>query len=306
MPELSNVQSMTGHAIVERKIGATTYRFQIKSVNHRFIELKFKAPRAWSALEISVKQLAQAKLRRGSVEIWIEKSQSGSAAAGDSSAAVQNLFAEMEKALKGVNGVSQFLIPAPIRALILSRYPDIWQKDATEETWNEAIEKDVMLAFGDLVAELVKKRHAEGMALLEVLKAILQQLTARLKILEEKLPESRQAWEEKIRARFKELANELQMTTLPEDRIYAEFLILAEKRDVAEEMDRIKIHLTTLSELLTQGDAHMGKRLDFLMQELHREWTTLGNKIQNATLAPVVMDAKLGLEQIREQIQNLI
>ncbi len=301
-----DIQSMTGHAILETQVGLHSYRLQIKSVNHRFIELKFKCPRAWSSLELVVKQKLQASVKRGSIELWVEKIHSQSDASENQNTP-QKFFSDLELALKKVRGVSQLLIPSPVRAVILAKHPEYWLKDTFQEgEWNAEIEKTVLKGMENLIAELVNKRHKEGLAILEVLQKILCRLEEHFAHIQSRIPEARKAWEEKLKARFKELSDELELKAVPEERVYSELLMLAEKRDVAEEMDRIQIHLTSLRNLLMNGDPHLGKRLDFLMQELHREWTTLGNKIQNAGLSPTVLEAKLNLEQIREQIQNLI
>lgn len=157
-----------------------------------------------------------------------------------------------------------------------------------------------------LINELQEARKIEGQQTAEALTQHMKQMNLFHEEIASSWPKLRALWESQFRTRIQKVSEELKIGMVSEDRILQELLILAEKRDVAEELQRIESHAEALRKMLDQPPENVGKRLEFIVQELHREWTTLGNKIQNAEVSKLVMEAKLTLEKIREQSLNLV
>ena len=295
---------MTGYAVIDFETSKKrSFRFHLKSVTHRFTEMRFRMPRDWQAFEIDAKHVLQKNLERGSFDFWVEEALATSV---DRESSARALFDKLARAVKQADGFTQFSLPVPFRALILSRYPEFWLsgEKALETT---AIEKDEFLAaMASLTEKLDEVRRNEGSQVHKALALICAELKTRRDEIAQNFPKLRKDWEEQYRERLNKVAEEIKVSNPSEERILQEMLVLAEKRDVAEELQRILGHLETLENVLDSPPENVGKRLEFLLQELHREWTTLGNKIQNTSVSKHIVEAKLALEKIREQSLNLV
>lgn len=289
---------MTAYAVVEFTQGNRHYKFHLKSVNHRYFELRWKAPRAWITLETRVRTFLQNHLIRGSIDFWVEE-------VGESSAGANQgpgfLFSRLEQSLQNLPA-PRFYFPKAMRALILSRFPELWlsPSDKTELRF-----EDVEATLTKLISDHRFERVREGSGIKEALgqeRLMLEKLAQRIATQVERL---RRDAEKLSLEKITTLSTTLGVATPIHERLLQEWLVLAEKRDIAEELQRILAHLEVLATWLSTGQDNLGKRLDFLMQELHREWTTLGNKIQNAEIAQLVIEAKLAIEKVREQALNI-
>jgi len=307
------IYSMTGYACLDWQPGSASSdgspagracRLHLKSVNHRFFELRWRTPRTWNSLEVWFRGLCTQRVKRGSVDFWVEYS---TAATKENSPQdrIDSFFSKLDEAAK--QGQKKFFgmhIPNPMKLLILSRHVDLWWSAEREEgPVNETEAKEMMER---LVTELQRTRLEEGQSLGRVLLEHIARLEGLHAEILAVLPSMRSKLEEDYRGRMQKIGIELgQGSSVSQDRLLQELLVLAEKRDVAEECDRISIHLKKFREILAGDGEQPGKRLDFLSQELHREWTTLGNKLQNASCSQLVIEAKLSIEKIREQSLNL-
>lgn len=292
--------SMTGYAHCEISVGELQYRLHLKSVNHRFCEVRTRLPKNWFSLEPAIKRLVQQKAQRGSLDLWVEDLSD----ADKKNNRVEALFSRLSTALQQSSHVSSFSLPAPLRAVILSRFPDFWLESRKTDTVPES---DVLEATGTLCDLLNSDRTREGTVIVDALLKYCDNLETQLAQLQDLVPLLRKDWEKRLKERLTELAGELQTQPLPQERLLQEFLLLAEKRDVAEEMQRIAMHLKSLRGLLeVPRPDGLGKRLEFTLQELHREWTTFGNKIQNVEVSTQIVEAKISLERLREQALNLV
>lgn len=289
---------MTAYAVVECELNKRNYKFHLKSVNHRYFELRWKAPRAWMTLETRVRSFLQAQLVRGSVDFWVEE-------VGESKAGTEQgagfLFSRLEQSLQGLP-VSRFYFPKAMRALILSRFPELWltPTDKTELRFEDT-EKSLVR----LVEEHRQERVREGIGIKRALELEHQTLETQARGISAQVEGLRRENEKASLEKISTLSASLGVAGPAHERLLQEWLLIAEKRDIAEELQRITAHLEALKTWLNQGNDNLGKRLDFLMQEMHREWTTLGNKIQNAEIAQQVIEAKLAIEKIREQGLNI-
>ncbi|HVJ63981.1 MAG TPA: DUF1732 domain-containing protein [Bdellovibrionota bacterium] len=296
---MNTLTSMTGFAAGEMKVGSRTFKVQLKSVNHRFFEFRWRAPRELFAAENTMRALAKQILRRGSLDILIEEEKVS--AQDQSIDAYVNSLLDLDSQLPNRMHNQMSLYE---RFDILIRNADLWRNNATvvnEEVTPEAVSR----AFESLLQSLDQDRKREGAALAAQLKTIHAHLSKYLEKIAAELPNVTKEWETTLYAKYEALTSEKNLT-IPEERIAQEILMIAERRDVAEEIARTKVHLGHLEEILKAPPLDTGKKLDFLCQELHREWTTLSNKIQNQGLARVTMDAKLEVEKLREQAQNFV
>lgn len=290
---------MTGYASVEATLGGRSYRLHAKSVNHRYLETKWRAPRAWMTVEAESKAALQKILSRGSLEIVVETiGEEGRANTG-----ARQLFEELNRAIESTRGGS-LRLPAFVKALVLARFPDAWRTSSGEESPLDP--KEAAQHIERLAQALAEARSREGERLCQVLNGVAKRLEELLAVIDGQSAEIQKTARETLRTRLADLARELQVAPATEGRIAQELSFLAEKRDVAEEIARIRIHLEALRALLGKPADQAGKRLDFLGQELHREWTTLGNKVQEARLSEVIIDAKLEIDRLKEQAANVV
>jgi uncharacterized protein (TIGR00255 family) len=294
---------MTGYGVIDAVFSGKKYRLNLKAVNHRFLELRFRMPRAWMALEVEARSIVQKKLQRGSFDLWVEE------ATGNSSESnrprVKDFFSKLHRALDESEGFPLLAFPKPIRALVLSRFPELWmnEKGPEEVSVNP---NDFLEAVRNLCDRVDEARLKEGSLLTEALSEHMRDLEKYREEIAARVPVLRKDWEAVYQQRLQKAAEDLKLTAIPQERILQELLVTAEKRDVAEELERIHIHLCALQKLLSEIPENAGKRLEFLLQELNREWTTLGNKIQNADISQFIVEAKLAIEKIREQSLNVV
>jgi uncharacterized protein (TIGR00255 family) len=173
---------------------------------------------------------------------------------------------------------------------------------------NKSLEPLVNEISEELSQSLLSLRRREGEEIRRALDREKEVLSRSLKEFSTRLPELQNTWRRELESRMSEWAQLLAVKTPESDKIFQEFVLILEKRDVAEELQRIEAHIKALGSLLSENSKrdNLGKRLDFLAQELHREWTTLNNKVSDTDLSPFVADAKLAIERIREQSLNLL
>lgn len=295
---------MTAYGVVEKSIAGKTFKVHLKTVNHRFLELRCRMPKTWIPFEVDAKNIFQKKLERGSLDLWVEESKASTSTR--EATKVKDFFTKLSAAVAESEGVAKFFMPSPVRALILARFPDLWLFEASAD--EQVISKEEFAEVANSLADIVDQvRCYEGKQIQAALLGYAKEIEKDRDQIAQQYPELRKEWEQNYKDRLQKTAEDLKAGNIPEERMLQEILVLAEKRDVAEELSRIAGHLTSLRTLLeSPAVENIGKRLEFLLQELHREWTTLGNKIQNFSISKAVVEAKLSLEKIREQALNLV
>jgi uncharacterized protein (TIGR00255 family) len=306
----ADLLSMTGFAVIERPVAGRLFRIQLKSVNHRHFELKWKAPRSWSPLEIEARGLLQERIKRGSVECWIEsvggngEASSPKAAKADHRERAAWLWGRLNQALSAAKDVpNSSRLPLLSKILVLSSLPHYWLDSEEDQPVSM---QDARLALGEATSLLLSERAREGAKLGESIRGSLESIARALEVIEAQLPALLKTQQAALKERLGKLARELDVQEPLETRLLQEFLVLAERRDVAEERDRIRIHLDAFRELLKRpGDQGNGRRMDFMIQELSREWSTLGTKILEPRVLQTVIDAKIELDRIKEQAANV-
>ncbi len=285
------IYSMTAFARKEMKADWGTFNWEIRSVNQRYLETYFRLPEQFRALEPVLRERFKKKLQRGKIECALRYSsndENTDALQLNEALATQLLSAakwvESQGASNGVNPVDILRWPGVISA-----------KEADMDTVNAVL----LAQFDATLSEFIDARASEG----ENLKTLIEQRLDAVVIEVEKvsafMPTILDWQRDRIQSKFDEAKVELDP-----GRLEQEMILLAQKIDVAEELDRLNTHVKETRKILTKGGA-VGRRLDFMMQEFNRESNTLGSKSINTEITQSAVELKVLIEQMREQIQNI-
>ena len=266
--------------------------WEIRSVNHRYLEVGVKVPDAFRSLEISLRNKLKARLNRGKIDCQLR--------IGHSQASEASLSID-EKLLEDLTGALATIIPkletvAPVNPLEVLKWPGILSEPTEDE---ESIKKTVVELFDSALAQLIEMRSSEGA---ELRKIILENLADLRSIVDQAATEA-PIISARQRDKMISKLNDLNIDADP-GRIEQELVIMAQKSDVAEELDRLNTHIEEVSATLDSKEA-VGRRLDFLMQELNREANTLSSKAVATNTTIQAVELKVAIEQMREQIQNI-
>ena len=266
--------------------------WEIRSVNHRYLEVGEKVPDAFRSLEISLRNKLKARLNRGKIDCQLR--------IGHSQASEASLSID-EKLLEDLTGALATIIPkletvAPVNPLEVLKWPGILSEPTEDE---ESIKKTVVELFDSALAQLIEMRSSEGA---ELRKIILEKLADLRSIVDQAATEA-PIISARQRDKMISKLNDLNIDADP-GRIEQELVIMAQKSDVAEELDRLNTHIEEVSATLDSKEA-VGRRLDFLMQELNREANTLSSKAVATNTTIQAVELKVAIEQMREQIQNI-
>lgn len=266
--------------------------WEIRSVNHRYLEVNVRLPEDLRSLETLARERVAACVGRGKVDCTLRFD-------ADEAAATE-LHINRELAQKLLNacemigaGLPGYTPPAPIDIL---RWPGVIQRDPPDP---EALSQPLLDLLDDTLQSVVETRNREGEKLAVLVQDRCRDAKDRAKALRERLPEILDSLRERLTRRADELRIELER-----ERLDQELLLLTQRYDVAEELDRLDTHLDEISRVLNQNGP-IGRRLDFLMQELNREANTLGSKTAHLDYSNTSVELKVLIEQMREQIQNI-
>lgn len=286
------IRSMTAFARQDTQGEWGTLTCEIRTVNHRYLEPSFRLPEALRELENAFRDQIRQQLKRGKVDVSMRLQ------TAESATQAFEVCEEVAHAVnEAANHVNRMLDnPAHISALDILRWPGVL---AAKELDYSPAQKAAGELFKRTVAELVTVREREGERLRPLFEDRLKTMGELVSEVRSLMPELLKAQEKNLKERFEKAKVEID----PE-RIAQEMVMLAQKSDVAEELDRLEAHVTEVSETLQSDDA-IGRRLDFLMQELNREANTLSSKSIDARVTRVAVDLKVLIEQMREQVQNL-
>ncbi|MRX27921.1 YicC/YloC family endoribonuclease [Kangiella sp. HZ709] len=286
------VRSMTAFARQQLAADWGTLTWELKSVNQRFLEPSFRMPESFRHMEFDLRNGLRKSLSRGKIEanLRIEYNQ---AEAGklklDHDLASELLTIHQE--LQTLSQESQ----SP-NLMQLMRWPNILQ---SEEADADSMEKDVKALFHNAIEQLIEVRQREGEDLAQNINDRLDGIEQQVATVTQLMPQIIQWQKDKIKTRFEEAKIELDS-----ERVEQEMVMLAQKLDVAEELDRLTTHIKEARRLIAKGGA-VGRRLDFLMQEFNREANTLGSKSINSETTASAVEMKVLIEQMREQVQNM-
>lgn len=286
-------RSMTGFARREAKLPWGTAVWEIRSVNHRYLEPSFRLPEDFREIEPSLREAMRKNLQRGKVEasLSIQWEMGGEAEMGVN----MDKVSQLARAAQQINNLIGSAA-APVSALDILRWPGVIQK---QELDREVLQADVLKLFELALEGLIEHRTREGAELEQLILQRLDGVSAQVIKVRARMPEILAAQREKLQVK---LAN-LQIELDPE-RLEQEIVLLAQKADVDEELDRLDTHVIEVKRSLKQTDS-LGRRLDFLMQELNREANTLSSKSIVSDTTQAAVELKVLIEQMREQVQNI-
>jgi uncharacterized protein (TIGR00255 family) len=301
------VYSMTGYASVQHSAPATAgsaesrshpaqrLGLEIRSVNSRFLDLSFRLPDELRSFEPALRELITQNIKRGKVEVRAVSDSAEGSVAEPQAAALQRLLSLQDKVQTWLPGARDLSVADVLRL-------------AAQERSGGVVSEDILMPLAQqAVQALLSAREREGARLAAMLQDHIQQLKALAKLAAPLVPQLVEQQRNRFLDRWKEAMALTEGSALPEaaqDRALTEATAFAIRIDVAEELTRTASHLDEISRLVTKG-GEMGKRLDFLIQELHREANTMGSKSAALELTKISVDMKVLIEQMREQVQNI-
>ena len=286
------ILSMTGFAAVAAELPGVSLSVELRSVNHRYLDLQIRLPDELRAQESALRERIAGELKRGKVEcrISLNRTTPGAATLAVDAARIAQLAAAALAVTRHAPGV------APLTVAEILRWPGVIAEPTVAP---EALAREVQALLGQALADLAASRSREGAKLHATLAEHCAAIEAQVARVAPRIPELHAAYSEKLGTRLREAGLDPD-----QDRLKQELALFATKIDVAEEVQRLTTHVAEVRRVLNAGGS-AGKRLDFLMQELHREANTLGSKSVDAELSQASLELKVLIEQMREQVQNI-
>lgn len=290
------IKSMTGYGKSEQTIDSLNVTVEIKSVNHRYFEFSARVPREYGFLEEKLKKYCNSLITRGKVECYVsvEDLEEREMEVNVN----ETLAAGYVKALKELS--ERFGLKDDISAVTLSRYPDVITLHKASED-EERIWNAVKTVAETAVSKFIEMRETEGSKLRWDILSRADYIIECVEFIEGRSPETVREYNEKLKQRMKELLGD---AAVDEQRLLNEAAIYADKIAVDEETVRLRSHISQLREFMNSSEA-IGRKLDFLVQEINREANTIGSKAQDVDIAKKVIAIKAEVEKIREQVQNI-
>ena len=289
------IKSMTGYGKSNMSKNLREYQVEIKSVNHRYLDVSVKMPRSLSYLEEEIKKAVSAKVTRGKVDVFITFNNNSLEGRDIKiNTEIARMYIKELRNLAESEG-----IVADIPVTEISKLPDVLTIQNNQD--DETIKNELLEVTNEAIENLVGMRKVEG-------EKIAQDLLVRIQDIEEKVQKISSLstglideYVVKLKTRIKEL---LQDQEIDEARLAQEVVIYADKCSIEEEVTRLNSHIYQFRELLNNNEA-VGKKIDFMIQEMNRETNTIGSKANNLEITNEVINMKTQLENIREQVQNI-
>jgi len=290
------LKSMTGFGAGRAKVGDEEFSVELRSLNHKFCEVKVRLPRELAALEsVAVKQVKD-RLARGSVEVFVKRQTA--TAAGTVPVVDRALAREYARALREVAEAVGAM--AEVSWTQVASQPGVMRLEERGMDV-EAATQAAQAALDQGLTALEQMRRVEGEAIHADLEARLGLIERWSREVAELAPRSVEEYRQRLTERVAELARGI---SVDEQRLAQEVAVFAERTDIAEEMTRLSSHLEQFRQMMA-GNEPAGRRMDFLVQEMHREVNTTGSKSQHAEISARVVSMKAEVERIREQVQNV-
>ena len=290
------VRSMTGYGRADAADSTMAITVEVKSVNHRFFECTVKCPRQFSFLEDKLKNYFQSRVSRGKIDVFVSYDKAASAT---EKMIVNEAFAE-----SCINTLRELAekqnITDDVSVSTLMNIDGIFSV-AHDELDQEAVSDLVISAAANAADAFISARETEGKRLADDVLSRADTILEYVKTVEERSPETVREYRERLENKVKELLNS---ANVDEQRLLTETAIFADRVAVNEETVRLRSHIEHFKELFNNGGV-VGKKLDFIVQEMNRETNTIGSKCQDILISHVVVNMKSEIEKIREQIQNI-
>ncbi len=290
------IKSMTGFGRGTSESEASSFIVEIKTVNHRYFELNARMPRTLISLEDGIRKYVNDKIKRGKVDIFITQNQGANE---DMSVVVNESLAEnYVEVLHNLR--DKYDLRDDISATTLARFPEVLKLEQKEEdlekTW-----KILLPAVEEAVHNLVSMRQQEGEKLLIDITKRCECISSNVDIINRRVPEVTEEYRARLLKKVEEILAE---KSIDENRIVMEVVLQADKSCVDEEIVRLKSHVAQVIKTFKLGEP-IGRKLDFIVQEMNREANTIASKVNDLELTNIALDIKSDIEKIREQVQNI-
>ena len=290
------IKSMTGFGRGKYENEGRTYNVEIKAVNHKYSDISIKLPRFLNCLEDGIRKKISANVSRGKIDVFITfENYSSIGTEIRLNKELANTYIKELTELSNETGIQN-----NINVMEIAKFPDVLKID--EESQEELIGKELNFAIDDALNKFIQMREIEGTKLIE-------DIEKRINLIENKVEEISkysstlvQEYIVKLEARVKEL---LKTDVVDENRIAQEIVIYSDKCSIEEELTRLRSHISQFKKLIKENNSPIGKKSDFLVQEMNRETNTIGSKANCLEITNRVIDIKTEIENIREQIQNI-
>lgn len=291
------IKSMTGFGRGEAKDAERQFTVEVKSVNHRYNDMVVRMPKRLNYLEEKLKNLIKRDIKRGRVEVYVSLE---NVEQSDVNITLnKSLVGQYVKALKSIG--DDFDVVDDISVSLIARFPDVLKVEPKEEDEN-AIWCCLKEATTEALEMLVKMRITEGKKLAEDIHKRCEYIVSIINRIENEAPKVVLEYKTKLQDRINEILDEA--IEVDENRLSMEVALYADKSSIAEEIVRLKSHVYQLEQAL-KDEQPVGRKLDFLIQEMNRETNTIGSKANDLEITNYVVDIKSELEKIREQVQNI-
>ncbi len=290
------IKSMTGYGGAKSQEGAYKLSVELKSVNNRYLDTSVRLPRSFMYAEEAVKSAVQAHVSRGKVDVFISFDMSS--AEGVTVIVNEELAAGYKAAIESIG--DKLGINTEVTAYELAKLPDVVTLDKKELEKDEA-QRELLEVLERALADYDTMRRREGQKLFEDISSRLDTLDKFVSFIESRAPQTVEEYRERLTKKMQEI---LEPKQIDESRILTEAAIYADHIATDEETVRLRSHIEQMRGMLS-GDAPVGRKLDFIVQELNRETNTIGSKCNNSDITRAVLDMKSEIEKIREQVQNI-
>ncbi|NQZ06992.1 MAG: YicC family protein [Algicola sp.] len=285
------IYSMTAYARNEQKSDTGTAVWEIRSVNQRFLETFIRLPEQFRSLEPIIRERLRKQLQRGKVEVNLRFTANP---ASDSGQQINKTLAK--QIIDNAKWIAEVSGSGEINPLDVLKWPGVME---AQESDMDALNAELMTGFDQLVTDFIQARASEGENLKGMIVQRLDAITEQAVTVTAVLPEALKWQKQRLHTRLEEIKSDLDPARMEQEMVF-----LAQKSDVAEELDRLDSHVKETNKILKKGGA-CGRRLDFMMQEFNREANTLGSKSISAEITNAAVELKVLIEQMREQIQNI-
>ena len=293
---LELIKSMTGFGRAETEGEGRRYSVEIKTVNHRYLEVGIKMPKVLAPFEGAIRTLLKEYMERGKVDVFIsfESMDGNTETIRYNSAVAHDYYRYLQQMAE------EFGMENDVRISGLSRYPDVFTAESAEID-EDAIWRELQKCIRKACEQVVRTRKAEGENLSRDLIAKLDEMKEQVAFVEQRSPEVVEEYRRKLREKVEDLLGDAQVD---EARLVQEVTIFADRICVDEEIVRLKSHIDSMRKAITDGGT-IGRRLDFIAQEMNREANTTLSKANDLAVSDAAIDLKTGIEKVREQIQNI-
>ena len=298
------MKSMTGYGRAKQELHGRTITAELRAVNHRYLDCTVKAPRQYGFLDDAVKKAAAARIARGKVEVYIgvETQEGGDIAVTVNHAVAEHYLAALHEL------ADKYGLRDDVSVMSLAKLPDVLGSERIEQDADE-MTRDVLSVFDEACDNFDEMRTREGAKLAEDVRNRASEIERMVGEVEVRSPERVREYREKLLDAVSMFDDEIMKevladTSIDETRIVTEAAIYADKTAVDEETVRLRSHLQQLDGMLNEVKP-VGRKLDFLVQEMNRETNTIGSKANDVSMAQIVVNIKSEIEKIREQIQNI-